>query len=107
MNKSILNYPNYRDPIRLIESLAATLLESTRKQFKQKRVHKENEMASRELMIHNKGKELFKCAMLATVDIYGDLQGIAGKSLQEITGLELSALETSNIGINFDQLEES
>ena len=31
--------------------------------------------------------------MGATVGMYGDLQGIAGKSLQEIEGLELPALE--------------
>ena len=31
-------------------------------------------------------------AMGATVGMYGDLQGIAGKSLQEIEGLELTAL---------------
>ena len=31
--------------------------------------------------------------MAATVGMYGDLQGIAGKSLQEIEGLELPALE--------------
>ena len=31
--------------------------------------------------------------MGATVGMVGDLQGIAGKSLQEIEGLELSALE--------------
>ena len=30
--------------------------------------------------------------MAATVGMYGDLQGIAGKSLQEIEGLELAAL---------------
>jgi hypothetical protein len=30
--------------------------------------------------------------MGATVGMYGDLQGIAGKSLQEIEGLELKAL---------------
>jgi hypothetical protein len=29
----------------------------------------------------------------ATVGMYGDLQGIAGKSLQEIEGLEFKALE--------------
>jgi hypothetical protein len=32
--------------------------------------------------------------MGATVGMYGDLQGIAGKSLQEIEGLELNALES-------------
>ena len=31
--------------------------------------------------------------MGATVGMYGDLQGIAGKSLQEIEGLELAALD--------------
>jgi hypothetical protein len=30
--------------------------------------------------------------MQATVGMYGDLQGIAGKSLQEIEGLEMKAL---------------
>jgi hypothetical protein len=30
--------------------------------------------------------------MQATVGMYGDLQGIAGKTLQEIEGLELKAL---------------
>ena len=34
--------------------------------------------------------------MGATVGMYGDLQGIAGKSLQEIEGLELSLLEDKN-----------
>ena len=32
-------------------------------------------------------------ATIATVGMYGDLQGIAGKSVQEIEGLELPALE--------------
>lgn len=32
--------------------------------------------------------------MLSTVGMYGDLQGIAGKTLQEIEGLELKALES-------------
>jgi hypothetical protein len=31
--------------------------------------------------------------MQATVGMYGDLQGIAGKSLQEIEGLEFRALQ--------------
>jgi hypothetical protein len=30
------------------------------------------------------------------VGMYGDLQGIAGKSLQEIDGLEFPALEAGN-----------
>jgi len=34
--------------------------------------------------------------MGATVGMYGDLQGIAGKSLQEIEGLSLAALEAPN-----------
>jgi hypothetical protein len=31
--------------------------------------------------------------MNATVGMYGDLQGIAGKSLQEIEGLEMKSLD--------------
>ncbi|EGQ60572.1 hypothetical protein GGI1_01299 [Acidithiobacillus sp. GGI-221] len=39
-----------------------------------------------------KREEQIKRVMGATVGMYGDLQGIAGKSLQEIEGLELDAL---------------
>jgi hypothetical protein len=40
-----------------------------------------------------KREEQIERVMGATVGMYGDLQGIAGKSLQEIEGLELRALE--------------
>jgi hypothetical protein len=39
-----------------------------------------------------KRQEQIERVMNATVGMYGDLQGIAGKSLQEIEGLELKAL---------------
>ena len=32
----------------------------------------------------------------ATVGMYGDLQGIAGKTLQQIEGLEMKALESGD-----------
>jgi hypothetical protein len=41
--------------------------------------------------------------MQATVGMYGDLQGIAGRSLQEIEGLELAALEGPEAGGVVDQ----
>jgi hypothetical protein len=41
-----------------------------------------------------KREEQIERVMTATVGMYGDLQGIAGKSLQEIEGLELKALES-------------
>ncbi len=41
-----------------------------------------------------KREEQIERVMGATVGMYGDLQGIAGKSLQEIEGLELRALES-------------
>lgn len=45
-----------------------------------------------------KREEQIERVMGATVGMYGDLQGIAGKSLQEIEGLELQALDgPSNI----------
>ncbi len=40
-----------------------------------------------------KREEQIERVMQATVGMYGDLQGIAGKSLQEIEGLELKALD--------------
>jgi hypothetical protein len=49
-----------------------------------------------------KRQEQIERVMGATVGMYGDLQGIAGKSLQEIEGLELKALgagdEPSKVG---------
>jgi hypothetical protein len=41
-----------------------------------------------------KREEQIGRVMQATVGMYGDLQGIAGKSLQEIEGLELKALDS-------------
>jgi len=43
-----------------------------------------------------KREEQIERVMSATVGMYGDLQGIAGKSLQEIEGLELQALDSGN-----------
>lgn len=40
-----------------------------------------------------KREEQIERVMQATVGMYGDLQGIAGKSLKEIEGLELTAIE--------------
>ena len=40
-----------------------------------------------------KREEQITHVMAATVGMYGDLQGIAGKSLQEIEGLELEYLD--------------
>lgn len=44
-----------------------------------------------------KREEQIERVMGATVGMYGDLQAIAGKSLQEIEGLELKALESDNV----------
>lgn len=37
--------------------------------------------------------------MGATVSMYGDLQGIAGKSLQEIASLEFDAIEIKELDL--------
>ena len=42
-----------------------------------------------------KREEQIGRVMQATVGMYGDLQGIAGKTLQEIEGLEMKALDES------------
>jgi hypothetical protein len=44
-----------------------------------------------------KREEQTERVLQATVGMYGDLQGIAGKTLQEIEGLELKALEAPDI----------
>lgn len=44
-----------------------------------------------------KREEQIARVMQATVGMYGDLQGIAGKTLQEIEGLELKALESKDL----------
>jgi len=43
-----------------------------------------------------KREEQIERVMQATVGMYGDLQGIAGKTLQEVEGLELKALSSSD-----------
>ena len=45
-----------------------------------------------------KREEQINRVMQATVGMYGDLQGIAGKTLQEIEGLELKALDAPTEG---------
>jgi hypothetical protein len=42
-----------------------------------------------------KREEQIRCVVEATAGMYGDMQGIAGKSLQEISGLEAIMLESS------------
>jgi len=42
-----------------------------------------------------KRDEQIERVMQATVGMYGDMQGIAGKTLQEIDGLEIKALDSS------------
>lgn len=44
-----------------------------------------------------KREEQIQRVLVATVGMYGDLQGIAGKSMQEIEGLELQALDSGNV----------
>lgn len=46
-----------------------------------------------------KREEQIERVMTATVGMYGDLQGIAGKSLQEIEGLELKVLEAKDANL--------
>lgn len=85
MTEPTIICPNCKTEIRLTESLAAPLIAATRKQFEQQLSQKDEAVAKREQKIER--------VMGATVGMYGDLQGIAGKLLQEIEGLELRGLE--------------
>jgi hypothetical protein len=51
-----------------------------------------------------RGQEIF-LVMQATVGMYGDIQGIAGKTLQEIEGLELKALTAGNESTSIEKPE--
>ena len=44
-----------------------------------------------------KREEQIDRVMQATAGMYGDLQGMAGKTIQEIEGLELKALDAPSV----------
>ena len=115
MTEPTIICPNCKTEIRLTESLAAPLIAATRKQFEQQLSQKDEAVAKREHGIvaafstmqedldkerkaimkqWAKREEQIERVMGATVGMYGDLQGIAGKSLREIEGLELPALSS-------------
>ncbi len=76
-----LTGPRFRQRVEAIVEAFSTMQEDLDKE--RKAIMKQ--WAKREAQIER--------VMGATVGMYGDLQGIAGKSLQEIEGLELTALE--------------
>ncbi len=76
-----LTGPRFRHRVEAIVEAFSTMQEDLDKE--RKAIMKQ--WAKREAQIER--------VMQATVGMYGDLQGIAGKSLQEIEGLELKALE--------------
>lgn len=76
-----LTGPRFRQRVEAIVEAFSTMQEDLDKE--RKAIMKQ--WAKREAQIER--------VMGATVGMYGDLQGIAGKSLQEIEGLELAALE--------------
>ena len=75
MSEPTIICPKCRNEIKLNESLAAPLIIT-------------KQWAKREEQIER--------VMQATVGMYGDMQGIAGKTLQEIEGLEIKALNDGN-----------
>jgi len=78
--------PRFRHRVEAIVEAFSTMQEDLDKE--RKAIMKQ--WAKREVQIER--------VMGATAGMYGDLQGIAGKSLQEIDGLELEKLEVKNIG---------
>ena len=60
----------------------------------QQDLHKEKKAITKQWA---KREEQIDRVMQATVGMYGDFQGIAGKTLQEIEGLELRALDAPMI----------
>jgi hypothetical protein len=85
-----LTGPRFRHRVEAIVEAFSTLQEDLDKE--RKAIMKQ--WAKREQQIER--------VMNATVGMYGDLQGIAGKSLQEIEGLELKALPDDSGSVNSD-----
>lgn len=85
-----LTGPRFRHRVEAIVEAFSTLQEDLDKE--RKAIMKQ--WAKREQQIER--------VMNATVGMYGDLQGIAGKSLQEIEGLELKALPDDSGSTNSD-----
>jgi hypothetical protein len=85
-----LTGPRFRHRVEAIVEAFSTLQEDLDKE--RKAIMKQ--WAKREQQIER--------VMNATVGMYGDLQGIAGKSLQEIEGLELKALPDDSGSANSD-----
>ena len=81
-----LTGPRFRQRVEAIVEAFSTM---------QKDLDKEKQVITRQ---RAKREEQIERVMGATVGMYGDLQGIAGKSLQEIDGLELTALGVDGDG---------
>ena len=58
MTESTIICPNCKTEIKLTESLAAPLIESTRRQFEQQLAQKNSDIAQREQTVREKGKQL-------------------------------------------------
>ncbi len=52
-----------------------------------------------------KRAEQIRCAVESTAGMYGDLQGIAGRTLQEIEGLEIKLLESNDVSTSDSSVE--
>jgi hypothetical protein len=61
----------------------------------------QSEMRAWHTRLKKRRKQLDR-AMMSMTGLYGDLQGIIGSSLQEIEGMELLALESTNDSDNPD-----
>jgi hypothetical protein len=86
--------PKCKNEIKLTESLAAPLIESTRQDYERRLSQKDLDKERKVIMKQwAKRDEQIERVMQSTVGMYGDLQGIAGKTIQEIEGLEMKALE--------------
>ena len=79
-----LTGPNFRHRIEAIVEAFSTMKED---------LEKERKVITKQWEKRNKQIE---CVLGATAGMYGDLQGIAGKSLQEIEGLEFKVLDVDD-----------
>lgn len=88
MNEPVLSCPNCHTSIKLTESLAAPLIESTRKQYEQKLAQHESDMTRRESLVRDKEKQLLEARNQVDAQIAEQVQAQLKKDRAAIAAEE-------------------
>jgi hypothetical protein len=83
MTEPIITCPVCRAEIKLTESLAAPLIESTRRQYEEKLAHQEDSIRKREKALHEQGEALQKARESMEEQVAGKLKAERARIAQE------------------------